>query len=599
MEIKNKLKTTPTLPGVYLMKDVKGRVIYVGKARSLADRVRSYFRGVEHHNPRTQALVSRIDDFDYIVASSELEALILECNLIKHHRPQYNVLLKDGKGYPFIKVTTNQEYPQVVITRKIERDGARYFGPYTDSGAVSRVVKLVQELFPLCSCPETMGTRNSGRACLNYYIKRCLAPCIGRVGREEYLELVDEVCLFLDGRTEKVVESLQGRMEAAAESMQFERAALVRDRIAAIEKIQQRQLVLRSDLTDRDLIALASDGGRSCIEIFLVREGKMVGREHFFLEGEDVREETLSTFIKQHYALAPFIPGEIMVETFPTDKALLEDWLSGLRGKRVNLIIPKRGDKKKLLELAAKNALLSLRDKGLERRPQENREALLTLKEVLVLSGLPERIECFDVSNIQGQDAVASMVVFEDGEPRKSAYRRFKIRGGGGLPDDFAMLNEAVGRRYRRLLKEDGDHPDLILIDGGKGQLSASKEALDEIGLKDIPVASIAKKEEHIFVPDISDPIVLPHHSPGLKLIQRVRDEAHRFALTYHRKLRGRRMGRSALDDIPGIGPKRKGALLRRFGSVRRIKDADVGDLRKVEGIDEKTAKRIYSFFTG
>lgn len=591
-ELKEKLQILPDKPGVYLMKDIKGRIIYVGKAVNLKNRVRSYFQSSRNHSPKVQALVARISDLEYIITASEIEALILECNLIKKHHPKYNISLRDDKTYPYIKVT-NEDYPRVFATRKVLKDGACYFGPYTSAGAVHETLRLLKKLFPLRSCRRL----EAKRPCLEHHIKRCLAPCSGQVSVRDYQAMIKAVCLFLEGRSDVLAQDLHRRMEQAAEQLQFEMAAKLRDQLTAVEKITEKQNIVTGS-GDQDAIGLARSALGNCVQVFFIRSGKMVGRDHFLLSGgeDETDEAMLTAFIKQYYNQAAFIPREILLPLNLTEQQLLADWLSGKKGSRVAVETPKRGTKKDIVHMAAGNAATVLEEQAakVQVRNEQTEGAVRELGQYLGLAQPPERMECFDISHIQGSETVASMVVFEGGMPNKSDYRRFKLRTVEGKPDDFKSMQEVVGRRYREAAEP---LPDLIIIDGGKGQLSSALEVIRGVGLQDIPVIGLAKEFEHIFREGCSDPLVLPRHSQALYLIQRIRDEAHRFAITYHRKLRAKRNLVSVLDHVAGIGAKRRKALWEAFGSLNKMKEASVESLAAVPGMNFPAAQAVYDFF--
>ena len=584
----------PDKPGVYLMKDDKGRIIYVGKAINLKNRVRSYFQSSRNHSGKVLALVARIIDLEYIITASEIEALILECNLIKKHRPKYNISLRDDKTYPYIKLTY-EDYPRVYATRKVLKDGARYFGPYTSAGAVHETLRLLKTLFPLRSCRKLVAKR----PCLEHHIKRCLAPCANKVDQETYGEMIKAVALFLEGRSDVVAKNLKRLMAAAAEELEFEQAARLRDQLAAVEKIMEKQNIVTGS-GDQDAIGLARSAVGICAQVFFIRSGKMVGRDHFMLSGgeDEADENILEAFIKQYYSQAGFIPREILLPLELEEQQLLADWLSSSKGSRVQVETPKRGTKKDLVNMAAGNAAIVLKEQAvrLETDVAKTTGAAAELGQYLGLPNAPERIECFDISHIQGSETVASMVVFEGGQANKNEYRRYKLNTVEGKPDDFKSMQEVVGRRYRDAL-EKGPIPDLIIIDGGKGQLNAALTLIRAAGLTEVPVVGLAKEFEHIFREGISEPLILPRHSQSLYLVQRIRDEAHRFAITYHRKLRSKRNLVSVLDHIPGIGAKRRKALWDHFGSLAKIKTAEVEVLAKVEGMTLSAAEAVYNFF--
>jgi len=614
--LEEKLKNLPGEPGVYIMKDELGNVIYVGKAVSLKNRVKQYFQSSKNHSPKVQAMVSKIRDFEYILTDSEMEALILECNLIKKHRPRYNVLLKDDKHYPYIKVTTEEDYPRVLMTRNVKKDKNRYFGPFTDSRAVRETIELIKKLFPVRSCNKNLNNIQKGdRPCLYYHINQCQGPCLGNVDKEEYQNMIKEICKFLDGRYEELLKELKDEMKEAAANLQFEKAAMLRDKITAVEKIMEKQKVLSTDFIDQDAIAIAQGDKKSVVQLFFIRSGKLVGTEHFILddtEDTDIKE-ILSSFIKQFYLVSSFIPKEILIQEDFDDIEIIERWLSENKGSRVYIKVPQRGEKKKLIDMAIKNAEETLEnyEQKLIREEARTIGALDELAQHLQLEAPPGRIEAFDISNIQGVDSVASMVVFEDGKPNISEYRRFKIKGVIG-PNDFASMSEVLQRRFKRgieerkKLKSEGKDvnagkfskfPDLLLIDGGKGQLNAALKVLDELGLSYIPTIGLAKKFEEIYVKYQEEPIILPKNSNALQLLQRIRDEAHRFAITYHRSLRDKNRLHSALEDVPLIGPKRRAALFKHFGSIEAIKKASLDELLQVEGMNRQAAENIQQYF--
>ncbi|WP_173443656.1 excinuclease ABC subunit UvrC [Selenomonas ruminantium] len=595
--VAEKLKLLPDKPGVYIMKNAEGRIIYVGKAIVLKNRVRQYFQSGKNHSPKVRAMVSHIADFEIIMTASEVEALILECNLIKKHRPRYNISLKDDKSYPYIKVTVQEDFPRVFITRRILKDGARYFGPYTNATAVHESLKLLRRLFPLRTCKHLQE-----RPCLEYHIKRCLAPCVGKVEKGDYDAMIRAVLLFLEGRTEDVEKELQLRMEQAAESFNFEIAARLRDQLLAVRKIAEKQNIVTGS-GDQDAVGLARSEIGVVVQVFMIRGGKMIGREHFLLQGSEDESDgqVLAAFLQQYYHRATFIPREILLPlAIPqTEQELLEKWLSAKKKKaKVQLILPQRGTKKDIVDMAASNAEKYLHDEA-ARIKQANDQTLGAVEELGRYLGLPkppDRMECFDISHNQGSETVASMVVFEGGLPKKSDYRRFKIQSTEGKPDDFLSMREVTTRRYVDLPEE--ELPDLIIIDGGKGQLSSALEIIRNVaGHMHVPVVGLAKQFELVFTEGNPEPVVLPRHSQALYLIQRIRDEAHRFAITYHRKLRGKRNLVSVLDHIVGIGPKRRQALWSHFGSINKIKAATVEELAMAPGMNKPAAEAVYNFF--
>lgn len=598
--IEAQLKELPRQPGVYMMKDETGMVIYVGKAKSLRSRVRSYFRK-NNQTYKTQLLVKYIDDFDYIMTDTEVEAYILEANLIKKYQPKFNIRLKDDKSYPYIKVTKNVDFPRVFKTRIVKNDGAEYFGPFADVDAIYKTLDVIKDIFKLRSCKKELDAANpETKPCLNYHIDKCLGPCIGAVSKEDYHELIDQVMLFLSGRQEELRKEVEAKMMQAAEERNYEKAARFLDALKAFEKLSESQKVMTDKNIDQDVVALVEgENDTACTQLLIVRNGRLIGQEYFILQGTDEESETeiMGSFLQQYYQQAAGIPDELLLNTDLAYQELLEQRLADIKGKKVIIHQPQKGDKKKMIEMAERNAAQNLKKEDIRSKYEEKRTsgAVEKLGEVLELETPPYYIEGFDISNIQGTDSVASMVVFKNGRPSKKDYRRFKIKTVEG-PDDFSSMKEVVERRYARLLREDKKLPDLILIDGGKGQLNAAFEVLELLGIEDIPIIGLAKREEEIFRPGERDPITLPHHTPTLQLLQRIRDEAHRFAVSYHRKLRSRRLTHSMLDEIPGVGPKRRNALLQHFGSLAKIREAKIWQLKNVEGVSAKTARKIYDY---
>ncbi len=606
-KLKKQLAALPGSPGVYIMRNAKGEVIYVGKAARLKDRVRSYFGAPRGLQPKTFALRQQVDDFEYIVTGNAGEALILEATLIKRHQPFFNIRLKDDKRYPYLKVDVQNPWPRVYITRRIEKDGARYFGPYANAGSVRDTLDLVKKLFPWRSCTKEI-TGTDARPCLDYYIKRCIAPCTSYCTREEYREVVEQVLLFLEGRSEDVVRRLKQQMEAAAEDLQFERAAMIRDQLKALERTIERQIVGTTRDEDADIFGIARDDDQACVQVFFIRGTQMIGRDHFVLEGtnEETDLAVLTNYLLQYYEGAQYVPKLVVVPGDVEERETLEELLSERRGSRVEIRTPERGEKRRLMELANTNAreiLDMLKVKWLADSTRTE-EALEQLREELALPEIPRRIECYDNSNIQGTNAVSSMVVFEDGKPASNQYRRFKVKTIEGA-DDFGTMREVISRRFKRAAPVNADGgelvstddrwelPNLVIIDGGKGQLSAARQAMQELGVHHIPTVGLAKRFEELFVPDEEEPIVLPRGSEALFLVQRLRDEAHRFAITYHRQLRGKSSMQSALDTIPGIGPKRKKALLKKFGSVKGIREAEVEEIAATVGFTRALAEKV------
>jgi excinuclease ABC subunit C len=583
MALKDKLEQLPTRPGVYLFKDAAGKVLYVGKARVLRDRVRSYFQAARPLDLFRMHLATEIADLDLVVTDSEMEALALENNLIKRHQPPYNVRLRDDKNHPYLKLTLAEEYPRLFIVRRPGEDGNAYGGPYIPASLARRSAALARRLFGIRTCKEALDGRRS-RPCLQYQIKRCLAPCVAEICTiERYREAAENARLFLEGRTDEVARRLREEMATAAREERYEVAASLRDQLQALLRLEAPQKITTTDIEERDLIGAHVEGERAAIQVFSVRDGKVVSREGFLLDRLAEPARVLADTLQQYYADGRYVPREIVVPEELPDRELLEAWLGARRGTNVRIHVPQRGEKLRLLELVVRNARLAFELEWKQPR-QQSQELLRALRDLLELEVEPQRIECFDISNIQGSDVVASMVVFEKGLPKKSDYRKFRIRSVSGLPDDFASMREVVGRRYKRLLEENKELPDLVLIDGGKGQLGAAIEALEELGLGEQAVASLAKREELIFVRGHEEPIALSHHSPVLQLVQRVRDEAHRFAIGYHRTLRSRRTIASELDDIPGVGPAKRRKLLSAFGSLRGVRGATEGELAGVVG---------------
>ncbi len=592
--IKNALAVLPDKPGVYLMHDATGKVIYVGKAVVLKNRVRSYFRNLASHTPKVKAMVAKIAEIETIVTSSEVEALILECNLIKKYRPRYNISLKDDKTYPYLKVTVQEEYPRLFATRRLLRDGARYYGPYADAGAMHATVKLLRSMFPLRTC----RTMNPDRPCLNYHIKRCLAPCAGHVSKAEYRNMIKAVCMVLDGRTAELERDLKQRMQEAADNYAFEEAARTRDQLQAVQRLGESQKAVMSSSGDMDVLGLGQDVTGLCVQIFFVRKGKLIGRDNFFLaDGGDAPEEVVAAFVKQYYNDATYIPHELVLPHLPQEeeKQLIETWLTQRAGRRVELLLPQRGVKRELLALASDNAvkLLAERLRKGSLSLKNDEQAAEELQQALGLTQPLERMDCFDISHTQGSETVASMVVFRNGSISKKDYRKYKIVSAEGKPDDFKSMQEVVYRRY----KDYEDLPSLVVIDGGKGQLSSALEVIRGLGLTDLPVVGLAKREEEIFKPHTSESILLDRDSAALHLIQRIRDEAHRFAITFHRKLRGKRNLVSVLDHVEGIGPKRRQELWKAFKTLDAMRAASVEELAAVEGMNKAAAQTLYDFF--
>jgi excinuclease ABC subunit C len=607
-ELAATLKRLPDRPGVYLMKDARGDVLYVGKAQSLRDRVRSYWQKQAPYGEihRIRSVIDRVVDLEVTEVDSVSEALLLESNLIKRYKPRFNVRLKDDKSYPYIKVTLGDDFPRIERTRKLVNDGSRYFGPYASASSVDESMNLVRRLFPFRTCTIDIreGERALQRPCLLFHIKRCQGPCIEAIDKAAYRADIAQVELFLEGRQETLVKALHGEMAAAAERTDYERAAVLRDKIRAIERTMESQKMAAFARTELDLVGMARQDNQAAMNLFVIRDGKMVGRDVYLLDAarEATDEEVMTSFLEQYYVRATSIPREVYVPGAIEDAAALETFLTDRRGGPVHLRVPQRGEKRQLLDLATRNASEHLAREGARWLADQGKTlaALEQLAGALGLSGPPLRIECYDISNFQGAESVGSMVVFEDGRPRSGEYRRFRIRTVQG-PNDFASHQEVLRRRFRTVKAgEEGRAeerrwamPDLVIVDGGKGQVSAAKEVLDELGLHDLPLAGLAKEREELFLPGRSEPILLPPTSSAMYLVQRLRDEAHRFAITYHRTLRDRRTVRSAFDDLPGVGPKRKRELLKVFGSIKRVREAPVEQIAAVPGIGPALAARI------
>jgi len=599
--IEEQLNRLPHSPGVYLLRDAEGTILYVGKAASLHHRVRSYFGAGQKLSLKLQRMVARIADIDFYVTGSEQEALILELNLIKRHHPRYNVRLKDDKTFPYLKINTREDWPRVYITRRLEQDGGRYFGPFASAKSVRQTLKMIKGIFPFRSCSKPI-TGTDSRACLEYHLGRCLAPCLGAVSRQEYAEVIKEVVLFLEGKQEKIVRALQSKMKKASEALDFEKAALYRDQIEAIDNVVEGQRIAAAVRGEQDVIAFAEDRDQAYVQVFFIRHSKLTGRESFVLQGTRHEEprQIMTSFIKQFYSSSPYVPPLLLLQYPVEDAAVLKEWLQSRRGARVDIQVPRRSNKKQLVDIVAENARQGLEQLKIKQlaTSKELDAALAEIERELQLPRLPTRMEAYDISNIQGRAAVGSMVVFDKGRAKPAHYRRFKIKTVSGA-DDYAMLHEVLKRRFKRLGAETPASdtwaiiPDLVLIDGGKGQLNAALAAMGEVGAKAVPVASLAKENEEIFTPQRAKPIVLPRRSPGLQLLQRLRDEAHRFALGYYHKVHKLETFISAFDTVPGIGPKRKRALLQQFGSVQAIREASVDELATTRGMTEKLAKKV------
>lgn len=608
--IQEELKKLPGKPGVYLMHDEKDAIIYVGKAISLKNRVRQYFQSSRNKGAKIEQMVTHISRFEYIVTDSELEALVLECNLIKEHRPKYNTMLMDDKTYPFIKVTVNEPFPRVMMARRMKKDKAKYFGPYTSAGAVKDTIELIRKLYHIRSCnrslPKDIGKE---RPCLNYHIHQCYAPCQGYISREEYRKSIDEVVRFLNGNYDPILKELEEKMLDASENLEFEKAIEYRELLASVQKIAQKQKITDTAGDDRDIIAMASEGEDAVVQVFFIRGGRLIGRDHFYLKiaENDTKSEILSSFIKQFYAGTPYIPAELMLPEEIEDQEIIEEWLTTRREHKVRLHIPKKGTKEKLVELAQKNAQMVLKNDKERLKREEGRTigAVKELEKILGLTGII-RMEAYDISNTNGFDSVGSMVVYEHGKPKRNDYRKFKIKSVQG-PDDYASMNEVLTRRFEHGLRERQDEsetggfqafPDLIMMDGGRGQVNIALEVLEKLNLH-IPVCGMVKDDNHrtrgLYFNNVELPI--DRNSECFRLITRIQDEAHRFAITFHRQLRSKGQVHSILDDIPGVGPARRKDLMRSFENIEAIRNATVDDLKELPSMNEKSAQEVYKFF--
>ena len=608
--IQEELKKLPGKPGVYLMHDEKDAIIYVGKAISLKNRVRQYFQSSRNKGAKIEQMVTHISRFEYIVTDSELEALVLECNLIKEHRPKYNTMLMDDKSYPFIKVTVNEPFPRVMLARQMKKDKAKYFGPYTSAGAVKDTIELIRKLYHIRSCnrslPKDIGKE---RPCLNYHIHQCQAPCQGYISQEEYRKSIDEVVRFLNGHYDLVLKELEEKMMAASDSLEFEKAIEYRELLTSVQKVAQKQKITDTAGDDRDIIAMASEGEDAVVQVFFIRSGRLIGRDHFYLKSaeNDTEGEILSSFIKQFYAGTPYIPAELMLPEEIEDQDIIEEWLTARRERRVHLRIPKKGTKEKLVELAQKNAQMVLKNDRERLKREEGRTigAVKELEKILGLKGII-RMEAYDISNTNGFDSVGSMVVYEHGKPKRNDYRKFKIKTVQG-PDDYASMNEVLTRRFGHGLREQQEEsdtggfqifPDLIMMDGGRGQVNIALEVLEKLHLH-IPVCGMVKDDNHrtrgLYFNNTELPI--DRNSECFRLITRIQDEAHRFAITFHRQLRSKGQVHSVLDDIPGVGPARRKDLMRCFENIDAIRNATVEELKELPSMNEKSAQEVYKFF--
>ncbi len=595
--IEEELKKLPSKPGVYLMHDDKDAIIYVGKAISLKNRVRQYFQSSRNKGVKIEQMVTHIARFEYIITDSELEALVLECNLIKEHRPKYNTMLMDDKTYPFIKVTVQEDFPRVLFARQMYKDKAKYYGPYTSAGAVKDTIDLIHKLYGIRTCNKQLPKmQGKERPCLNYHIHQCPAPCQGYISKEEYAKSVKKVLTFLNGDYAPILKELEEKMLAASEAMEFEKAIEYRELLNSVTKIAQKQKITSSDMEDKDVIAMSVDQHDAVVQVFFIRDGRLIGRDHFCLRiaNGDSRPDVLSAFIKQFYAGTPYIPREIMLQYEIEDAALIEEWLSGRKGQKVHIQVPKKGQKEKLVELAKKNAdMVLMQDR--ERIRREEGRTIGAMKEIASLLNLPklERVEAYDISNISGFQTVGSMVVFEKGRPKRSDYRKFRIRGVQGA-DDYASMEEVLTRR----LSHYENYPDLIMMDGGRGQVNIALKVMQQLNIE-VPVCGMVKDDKHrtrgIYFHNIELPI--DRDSEGFRLVTRIQDEAHRFAIEYHRSLRSKEQVHSVLDDIPGIGPARRKALMKAFQTLEDIKSATEEELAEVEGMNSRSARQVFEFF--
>ena len=615
-DIKEQLKILPDSPGVYIMKDQEGTIIYVGKAVSLKNRVRQYFQSSKNHPPKVRAMVVNIQSFEYILTDTELEALILECNLIKKHRPKYNILLRDDKTYPYIKVTLEEEYPRIIKTRKVNKDKGKYFGPYTNIGALNETIEIIQQLYPIRTCNKNINKmiERRERPCLNYHIKKCIGPCRGLETKGQYQQMIQEIILLLNGKEEELLKRISEKMKQAAKELDFEKAAFYRDQLQALENTLEKQKIITTNMIDQDIIAAAIGKDLTCVQVFMVREGKLVHREHFLLSTqEEAKEEILSSFIKQYYLEATFIPKEVFIENELEDQLLLEEWLSNKKESKVRLKTPIRGEKKQMMELVAKNALMVLSQNTKAAEAEKEREGvLIELQELLQLEDYPLRLEAYDISNMQGLQSVGSMVVFENGKPSYRDYRRFKIKTIIG-PNDYGSLEEIIARRFKRGLMEAKDvlegrtsikegkfsiFPDIIMMDGGIGQVNSALKILGELSIS-IPVCGMVKDDKHRTRGLVYNGVEIPLEKGSKlnRLISKLQDEVHRFAIEYHKSLRKKDMLQSELEDIRGVGDVRRKALIKHFKDIQKIKLASVEDLLQAEGINQRVAEEIYNHF--
>jgi excinuclease ABC subunit C len=596
MSLDDKLARVPDRPGVYVYRDARAQVIYVGKAASLRSRVRSYFQDARPHDAKTDAMVRQIADLEYIVTDNELEALMLEANLVRKHRPRYNIILRDDKHYPFLRLTTSEPFPRLLVARRVQADGDTYYGPFYPATAMRETLRLTRQLFPLRTCTITIDGRLE-RPCLQYAIRRCNAPCTGWETREGYARTVRDVQRFLEGRDDALLRRLTEEMETAAGEEKFERAAVLRDQIQSLKKVQERQKIISTEEVDQDILGVVRQGPDACVELFFVRKGRLVGQEAFFFDKVAGWSdgEVLSAFVRQFYGKAVVPAPEILLSEEIPDAELVTEWLSGLAGRRAQLAAPQRGSRREFVAMAEANAVIALQNHLLSRDDRQQ-YVLEELQRALNLATPPNRIEGYDISNIQGAEPVGSLAVWENGGMKKDAYKRFRVRTVAG-PDDFASLREVLMRRFARALEQGSVLPDLVLIDGGRGQLNVGLSVMQELGLDWIPVISLAKRQEEVYVGESAQPLALDPTSPALHTLQKIRDEAHRFAITYHKKLRGRRTIQSVLDGIPGVGPTIRTSLLKTLGSARRVRDASVAELAAVPKVTPKLAQRIHAYF--
>ncbi len=591
--ILEKVSHLPTTPGVYLWRDKYQRIIYVGKAINLRNRVRSYVQQDVNRSVKVTAMMRRAWDVETIQTKTEMEALILEATLIKEHHPKYNIMLRDDKTYPYVKVTVQEDFPRLFMTRRLERDGAKYFGPFTDVTAVHHVLRILRSYYPLRTC-KSMKVE---RPCLQYHMHYCEGPCMKYVTVEDYRKYIDDIVALFEGKQVKVIQEITSKMEQGSEDLEFELAAKYRDDLLSIQKVQEKQRMV-TQRGDMDVLGMAIDGPMACIQLFFIRSGRLLGRENYFVQHEgDSPELVMTEFIKQYYGGSTFIPKELLLPMDSVDRELFSEWFTSMKGQQVDVSVPQRGYKKDLIKMAEENAqnFLAERRRQWQYTIDKAGGAVKKLAEVLDLPRLPERMECYDISHMQGAETVASMVVFEGGKPAKREYRRFKLKTVQGKPDDFASMAEIMERRYGN--EKDWPMPDLIIIDGGKGQLNAALPVIRAMGVTDVPVISLAKRIEEVFIEGESESIILEHHTPELQLLQQIRDEAHRFAITYHRRLRGKRNLESVLDHIEGIGPKRRKALYKHFGNLDAMRVAELEELESVEGMNKKAALAVYEFF--